>query len=370
MAPDPLTLPVGALLRPTPKLAPEDSIEAAAACLREHGISLVPIAENGLFVGVLTEHDLARSLAAGLEPCESVSLAMSHGKIVAPYLSGGEALELIEVSQSPALVVVDDTRRVLGILNPSDLIPRRRPNLRPPTIGGMATPFGVYLTTGTVNGGVAQWALVFTGLVMGLLWMVSAIVTNFVANRYLTHAPDWLAGDAMLVMLVGIFMIGMRLIPLSGIHAAEHQTVHAIERGEDLSLEIVRRMSRVHPRCGTNLAAGAYLFMGIVSAAPPADAAIYAGGAFVATLLFWRRIGSVLQYYVTTRPATDRQLELGIAAGKDLLEKYSRSRVTAPSIPQRLWNSGLFHVMAGASLCYGLVRLLEMVLHVDLGVSF
>ncbi len=31
--------------------------------------------------------------------------------------------------------------------------------------------------------------------------------------------------------------------------------VHAIEEGEDLTLEKVRPMPRVHPRCGTNLVA-------------------------------------------------------------------------------------------------------------------
>jgi uncharacterized protein YqhQ len=41
--------------------------------------------------------------------------------------------------------------------------------------------------------------------------------------------------------------------------------VHAIERGEPLVLEVVRRMPRVHPRCGTNLVAGIALFLGLAN---------------------------------------------------------------------------------------------------------
>jgi uncharacterized protein YqhQ len=35
--------------------------------------------------------------------------------------------------------------------------------------------------------------------------------------------------------------------------------VHAIERGEPLLAESVRAMPRVHPRCGTNIVAAAFL---------------------------------------------------------------------------------------------------------------
>lgn len=35
-------------------------------------------------------------------------------------------------------------------------------------------------------------------------------------------------------------------------HGAEHKTIHAYEAGVDLTVENVRRYSRLHPRCGTN----------------------------------------------------------------------------------------------------------------------
>ena len=44
----------------------------------------------------------------------------------------------------------------------------------------------------------------------------------------------------------------MRLLPIAGYHAAEHQSVHAMEQGEPLIPQVVKRMPRVHPRCGTS----------------------------------------------------------------------------------------------------------------------
>ncbi|WP_371369899.1 DUF1385 domain-containing protein [Sporomusa rhizae] len=35
-------------------------------------------------------------------------------------------------------------------------------------------------------------------------------------------------------------------------HGAEHKTIHAYEAGEELTVENIRKYSRLHPRCGTN----------------------------------------------------------------------------------------------------------------------
>jgi uncharacterized protein YqhQ len=35
-------------------------------------------------------------------------------------------------------------------------------------------------------------------------------------------------------------------------HGAEHKTIFAFEAGEDLTVDNVRRYSRLHPRCGTS----------------------------------------------------------------------------------------------------------------------
>jgi hypothetical protein len=146
----------------------------------------------------------------------------------------------------------------------------------------------------------------------------------------------------------------MRLLPLAGYHAAEHQAVHAIERGEPLRPEILRRMPRVHPRCGTNIMAGALIFT-VVSQALTAlriglgssDSAVL--GAIVA-LFTWRSLGAFLQQYFTTRPATDRQLASGIAAARDLERKFTGAIPRRPTLIRRLWCMGMPQMVVGTSL--------------------
>src|SRR2546423_10530097 len=65
-----------------------------------------------------------------------------------------------------------------------------------------------------------------------------------------------------------LFLLFVRALPLVQYHAAEHQAVHAMERGEPLDPEIVRRMPRVHPRCGTNIMAGGMVFLIVFIARP------------------------------------------------------------------------------------------------------
>ncbi len=236
----------------------------------------------------------------------------------------------------------------------------------------MATPFGVYLTTGSVSGGVSKWALVATGASMALMMVVAElfispfgdwIESSRIPNPY---ATGLFAGALMLA-----FFTIMRVVPLSGTHGAEHQVVHAIERDEELLPEIVRRMPRVHPRCGTNIAAGAFIFTTLLGWSWTPELLYREIVAVVVTLFLWRRIGSFLQQYATTKPPSDKQLEGGIRAGKMLLERYAVARTLQASPWQRIWNSGLLQLMSGSLatvlLLYGLGRLL----HYDLlpGVS-
>jgi hypothetical protein len=353
-------------MRPTKRVAPEDSISTATRQMRENGAGLLPVVLDDKVQGVLTESRLTQALAGGMDLSSAVSGTMVSWATIAPYRSGAEALRQLEDMELATLVVVDDEGRLMGLLSASDLIPRTRPPIRPNMIGGMASPFGVYLTTGSVSGGVSKWALMATGATMFLLILAGGIITMFLSQFLSAHGPAWLGSDAVQGILVFVlFGLGMRLIPMSGIHAAEHQVVHAIERGEDLREDIVARMPRVHPRCGTNFAAGLGIFLTIFAIAWIPNTEVRAMLAAVAALLFWRRIGNLLQYYVTTRPATKKDLESGVRAGKQLLDRYSQATVLRPSIPRYIWSSGMLHVLAGSVLCWSLVQLIGWMFHLD-----
>ncbi|MGV3615653.1 MAG: DUF1385 domain-containing protein [Fimbriimonas sp.] len=355
----PLTAPVGALMRPTTSVAPEDSLYRAASELRRNGGDHLPVARDGVLKGVVTEASLAQALAEGAEMTAPATTAAVTASSIAPYASGAEALRRLAEEGLNCLVVVDDHGTVLGLVSATDLMPRRRVLPRPAMVGGMATPFGVYLTNGAVKGGASGYALMATGALMFVLLTGANILTTFAMPAFLSLGvpPDWgILVQSALVPFV--FLIAMRMVPLSGTHAAEHQVVHALERGEDLVPDVVRRMPRVHPRCGTNIAAGATIFLTLFYAEWLPSGEVRLMVAFFATMLFWRRLGAFLQEFVTTRPATDKQLQSGIKAAQQLLDHYAKSRVSTPSIPQRLWNSGVLHVMAGSLAMWGFLQLL------------
>jgi uncharacterized protein YqhQ len=126
--------------------------------------------------------------------------------------------------------------------------------------------------------------------------------------------------------------------------------VHAIERGEELKPEIVGRMPRVHPRCGTNIATASMLFLGIMSLDFIREQELRLLLAALVTVCVWQPLGAAVQFFVTTKPPSKAQIEKGIEAGKQLLQKMESSPVSRPNIFARLAMSGLFQVFIGATL--------------------
>jgi hypothetical protein len=354
-------------MRPTRRVAPEDSITLAARQLRENCGVLVPVVENDRLLGVVTEAQLTNAFADGLELSDAVSNLMVPWATIPPYATGAEALRTFSSTDLATLLVVDDQNRVMGLLSASDLLPRKRIPIRPHAVGGMASPFGVYLTSGTASGGVSKWALVATGATMYCLVAFAGVSSVLLFRALPQGTPAWVSSDvSQLLVFLLIFGISMRLLPMAGIHASEHKVVHAIERGEELQLDIVKRMPRVHPRCGTNFATGVGIFLVIfaISWIPEDEVRALVGG--IAALLFWRRLGSLAQYYVTTRPPSRKHLEDGIRAGEQLLENYTKVHCSRPSVQQWIWNSGLLHVLAGSLICSGIALLIAHVFHLEL----
>ena len=105
------------------------------------------------------------------------------------------------------------------------------------------------------------------GLFLALTLVVSlgfAVAVFFVAPVFLANllrgqiGTGWLnivvEGVIRLALLVGyLYLIGF--VPdiqrVFGYHGAEHKAINAMESGEPLDVEHVRRASRVHTRCGT-----------------------------------------------------------------------------------------------------------------------
>jgi len=404
----------GQLARPAPIALPDDSIGHIAQNLRESTFGALPVldrvpAERRMgapddspvrVLGLVLERDLiqcepTKSTFQGeqqtddkstftAKPCTAETIMRDDLGFVPAIFSLENALSTLQRYDVPALPVIDGNGSYLGLISHADVLAAMHKNVRPPLVGGMATPLGVWLTDGHISAGAPRLGLFLTGILLGLCFVFSYVVMAFILY-WLSSAlmTDWLtqfvsgrigadstsASWFNLIVTAAqelLFLGALRLIPLAGTHAAEHQTIWAMERGLELIPENVKQMPRAHPRCGTNLVALAGMIEIIFQHLPSFDP----GTILIALLfiyLFWRNLGEWLQNWFTTRPANARQLQSGIDAGLELQRKYQEQPVVVTSFGRRLFNSGLIYAAAGMILTlgaftYGLMLLSQFLL--------
>ena len=363
--PDPLSMPVGALAAHADPVQVGTSLRATAHAMAEAGLHAIAVADGQRLVGVVDEAALVQAMAQGLDANAPVDLVMDRDPVVvAPHVSGAEALRVFDDTGRHALVVADATGAPVGVITPSRLLKPPSAPRRPRTVGGLATPFGVYLTNGVATGGAKGLALVATGALMVGVFLAASFLVVAAA-----HLSDLNIGDEAVIKVMegtvlALFLAGIRVLPISGTHGAEHMVVHAIERGEELTPEVVRRMPRVHPRCGTNIAVGAGIFLGLMQLEWPIPDDLRLIVAAVITISIWRPLGSVAQYFLTTKRPTDAQLASGIRAGRELLAAAAAAPRMAANPLQRIAASGLPQVVLGATvlqlLVFGVLELLPV----------
>jgi len=344
-------MPVGSLAAWIEPARPEDSIQAIARELANLGQPVMPVAENHLLIGGVSEAILRTALAEGADKTGPISTIIDRTPTtISSSATGAEALRVFESSGNDWAIVVDQKNEPIGVITPSRLFEQLGTREFQGRVGGMATPFGVYLTNGIVSSGASRWALVATGALMSVIFHVAGMIVITVQNSLPVTVQNSAAFlNFAQISWMALFFIGLRVLPLSGTHGAEHMVVHAIERGEELRPEIVARMPRVHPRCGTNLAVGAMLFLSIMSFTMIPDAEIRLLLAMLTTIVLWQPLGSLLQLYVTTRKPSPAQLADGIRAGRQFLERAGGAKVARSTIASRLAMSGLFQVLLGSA---------------------
>ncbi|HLO99865.1 MAG TPA: DUF1385 domain-containing protein [Fimbriimonas sp.] len=353
---DLLNQPTGRFAAPCLAADVNASLGRAIEVLSESEFSILPVSDQGVYVGVLTQATILKALV------EEASLEDPVGQWITshPAIAGTEPLSAAVrfLDTHGEVVVLDAAQHVRGVLSPSNLHLQKLDTQRPVMVGGMATPFGVFLTSGSAVGGKGGFNLVATGAFLMSLFFIG----DRIGIQIQPYLPNTQLTAAFLSALPPIFLMAIfRFLPIAGYHAAEHQVVHAIEKGELLTPEVVARMPRVHPRCGTNLAVGVTMFGGISQSNWIADTDIRLIVALFATLFFWRAIGSLVQLYITTRKPNLKQIQSGIDAGNELLKNYAIHGTENVTPFQRIWNSGLLHVMAGSISTYLMLSLLGLV---------
>lgn len=390
--PDIANSPITELIRHTRPLQPSDTVARAISSMRSHGSSAALVVSGYQVVGVVREADILSLVAASAngsgynpEAMPDISSIVRPAPAFVPLGSTiHDATERFASTGADVLPVVAESGMYTGYLLRSDLAATVTSAIRPPTVGGLATPLGVHLTCGSQRGGVGDFALILTGALFGLLgilggalyWLAAWAVQRWLGQPVysaLASPPIGLPNpyDAPIYIQAGVqvlaVLLGIRFSRVAGYHAAEHQTVHAIEQGEGLEYESVRRMPRVHPRCGTNLMVAASIFT-LLLMLFPSPTVVFA--AIIIVLIGWRSIGGWMQQYVTTRPATREQIASGIKAGEELLRNYRDEVIGARPAHNRFWMVGFPQVLLGlmvtmlASQAIGVM--IERIFHVRL----
>jgi CBS domain-containing protein len=326
-----------------------NSMIAVATMLVDYGVPAIPVVQDGIYCGLVFEEDIFTALQSGKPEFSPASEIQQSIPAISNRASKSETLRQMESHAVSTLAVTDDRGHVLGVITASRLLALNDRYARPKLVGGLATPFGVRLLGGGVIAGAGPMHILATGAMMFLTFIIGTYLSMFLALAvpFEVQITDWFQAIQGFLSLV-FFLLLLRAQPLAGYHAAEHMVVHAIEQNEPLEPETVARMPRVHPRCGTNIAVAAGLFLGISQTPliPWADIRMLL--ALLATLFLYRPLGSFVQDKFTTKPPSPKQLEAGIAAGKELLSKYQTAGNITPTIPMRIWQSGMLHAVAGS----------------------
>lgn len=108
----------------------------------------------------------------------------------------------------------------------------------------------------------AMNAVIYFSVCLSLLFSIGLFI--ILPTVIIGFLKDILKNHILLTLAEGVVRIGIFLLYLSLVahmkdikrvfmyHGAEHKTIHCYEHGEELTVENVRKHTRLHPRCGTS----------------------------------------------------------------------------------------------------------------------
>ncbi len=100
------------------------SIEDSLFEMTQKGLGMVAVLnDKGILAGIFTDGDLRRALGKGYSMSEQVSKFMTVNCItIGPDEKAADAIQLMQKSQVTSLLVIDNSRRLLGAFNMQDLL--------------------------------------------------------------------------------------------------------------------------------------------------------------------------------------------------------------------------------------------------------
>jgi CBS domain-containing protein len=120
---------IGEIIPPTfIEVAPEDSLGEVAEKMRTENVGAVVVKDYGTLIGILTERDMLRAMAARVHTSEArVRQWMTESPITAPPDMSTEAAAQVMLSHGFRHLPVVDGENVLGIVSLRRAVGDRRP---------------------------------------------------------------------------------------------------------------------------------------------------------------------------------------------------------------------------------------------------
>ncbi len=111
-----------------------DTVQHAATAMKQHGVGILPVVDgSGRLVGVITDRDLClKVMAEGRDPAHArVQECMTPNPVSCSMKdSQRSVLALMARNQVRRIPVVDDQKRVVGVVGIADLIAHGEVNAR------------------------------------------------------------------------------------------------------------------------------------------------------------------------------------------------------------------------------------------------
>ncbi len=184
---------------------------------------------------------------------------------------GGQAIiEGILMMGKKVVIAVRDPNGKIVVEEISSKVPTKSPFFRYPFIRGLVSVFyslyyGIYALNRSaeiISGEKMKksemfWSLILAvGLAIGLFVVLPTLVTNLVSvlrdNEFLFSMIEGGVRIAFFLLYVYVISFMKDVKRLFQYHGAEHMSINAYESGEEVTVQSVRRFSRIHPRCGTS----------------------------------------------------------------------------------------------------------------------
>jgi CBS domain-containing protein len=114
---------ISEVMTPNPRtVKPTDTLQTAAAIMRDEDTGAVPVVEDGLICGMVTDRDIViRAVADGDFKALIRDVASDDVITVTADMATADAAELMSEHQVRRLPVVDEADRLIGIVSLGDL---------------------------------------------------------------------------------------------------------------------------------------------------------------------------------------------------------------------------------------------------------